>query len=431
MIRTIAIALSGTLLLAGCASTGGEDVAPQEVSVTNISVSDPGAYMDSQEQAFRDQLKDTGVTIIRTPKYIALVFPSSITFETDKYDIVAEFTPALDTSDEERPWEVALLYNHDDTAARHAIRLFGEQGLTVGDNQPYSGKQLNATMDRHAEANGIPYMVQLLGSGPQHPAATDAAATLTNMSTDDPSTQDAVREAGGIRPLIAFLSAHDVDCQGLIWAARCLRAIARNNTANRNVICEQQGTITQLVTLLGNGAASEGAREAAEVLACLMAANDDRIAVAVLAACRRQGVGIGANATFALADEFPEVLEGLQSVVGNRLIAAVKKGSDRTHVQLALNDAIALDLPQETLDIGRTWLSTLAATRTEAATQKKKKSSVKKDTKKVEEERASAKAARAVARASRRCNCTPTSSASRTACCTRTWTPATAPSKRS
>ena len=67
------------------------------------------------------------------------------------------FTPTLDTSDEERPWEVALLYNQDDRAARHAIRLFGEQGLTVGDNQPYSGKQLNATMDRHAEANGLPY----------------------------------------------------------------------------------------------------------------------------------------------------------------------------------------------------------------------------------------------------------------------------------
>lgn len=67
------------------------------------------------------------------------------------------FTPSLETSDEDRPWEVALLYNKDNRAARHAIRLFGEQGLTVGDNQPYSGKQLNATMDRHAEANGIPY----------------------------------------------------------------------------------------------------------------------------------------------------------------------------------------------------------------------------------------------------------------------------------
>lgn len=70
---------------------------------------------------------------------------------------VHSFTPSLATSDEDRPWEVALLYNQDERAAQHAIRLFREQGLTVGDNQPYSGKQLNATMDRHAEANGIPY----------------------------------------------------------------------------------------------------------------------------------------------------------------------------------------------------------------------------------------------------------------------------------
>ena len=67
------------------------------------------------------------------------------------------FTPQLATSAEKRPWEVALLYNQDDRAGRHAIRLFGEQGLTVGDNEPYSGTQLNATMDRHAEAQGIPY----------------------------------------------------------------------------------------------------------------------------------------------------------------------------------------------------------------------------------------------------------------------------------
>lgn len=68
------------------------------------------------------------------------------------------FTPSLATSDEERPWEVALLYNTDDRAARHAIRLFAEQRLTVGDNQPYSGKELNATMNRHAEAHGRAYI---------------------------------------------------------------------------------------------------------------------------------------------------------------------------------------------------------------------------------------------------------------------------------
>jgi len=68
------------------------------------------------------------------------------------------FTPSLATSDEERPWEVALLYNTDDRAARHAIWLFSVQGLNVGDNQPYSGKELNATMNRHAEAHGRAYI---------------------------------------------------------------------------------------------------------------------------------------------------------------------------------------------------------------------------------------------------------------------------------
>ena len=67
------------------------------------------------------------------------------------------FTPALRSKAAARPWEVALLYNTDDRAARHAIRLFAAEGLTVGDNEPYSGRDLNATMDRHAEAAGIPY----------------------------------------------------------------------------------------------------------------------------------------------------------------------------------------------------------------------------------------------------------------------------------
>lgn len=67
------------------------------------------------------------------------------------------FTPALRNGTTARPWEVALLHNTDDRAARHAIRLFTAGGLTVGDNEPYSGRDLNATMDRHAEAAGIPY----------------------------------------------------------------------------------------------------------------------------------------------------------------------------------------------------------------------------------------------------------------------------------
>lgn len=68
------------------------------------------------------------------------------------------FTPQLATSDEPRPWHVGVLYNKDDRAARIAIPLLEAEGLTVGDQQPYSGKLLNATMNRHAEADGRPYL---------------------------------------------------------------------------------------------------------------------------------------------------------------------------------------------------------------------------------------------------------------------------------
>lgn len=68
------------------------------------------------------------------------------------------FTPHLATSDEPRPWQVGVLYNEDDRAARIAIPLLEAQGLIVGDQEPYSGKLLNYTMNRHAEADGRPYL---------------------------------------------------------------------------------------------------------------------------------------------------------------------------------------------------------------------------------------------------------------------------------
>ncbi len=68
------------------------------------------------------------------------------------------FTPALSSREERRPWELGVLYNDDDRLARLAIPLFADAGLLVGDQLPYSGKQLNHTMNRHAEANNIPYL---------------------------------------------------------------------------------------------------------------------------------------------------------------------------------------------------------------------------------------------------------------------------------
>ncbi|WP_030541787.1 N-formylglutamate amidohydrolase [Sphingobium sp. DC-2] len=72
---------------------------------------------------------------------------------------VHSFTPRLASDPQQhRPWDIGILYNQDDRAACIAIPLLEQAGLIVGDQQPYSGKLLNATMNRHAEANGIPYL---------------------------------------------------------------------------------------------------------------------------------------------------------------------------------------------------------------------------------------------------------------------------------
>lgn len=69
------------------------------------------------------------------------------------------FTPVLESRPEERrPWQVGVLYNEDDRGARLAIPLLEAEGLVVGDQQPYSGQLLNATMNRHAEARGRLYL---------------------------------------------------------------------------------------------------------------------------------------------------------------------------------------------------------------------------------------------------------------------------------
>ncbi len=69
------------------------------------------------------------------------------------------FTPSLSQRPEEaRPWQVGVLYNTDDRAARMAIPLLTAEGLIVGDQQPYSGRLLNHTMNLHAESDGRPYV---------------------------------------------------------------------------------------------------------------------------------------------------------------------------------------------------------------------------------------------------------------------------------
>ena len=96
------------------------------------------------------------------------------------------FTPRRATSDEARPWQVGVLYNEDDRAARIAVPLLAAEGLIVGDQQPYSGKLLNYTMNRHAEADGRPYLgIEIRQDQIGHPAGqAEWAARLAKLCNE-------------------------------------------------------------------------------------------------------------------------------------------------------------------------------------------------------------------------------------------------------
>lgn len=69
---------------------------------------------------------------------------------------VHTFTPAL--GGEARPWDVGILWNHDPRVAVPLLDLLRRQGgLRVGDNEPYSGRELAYTLNLHAGAAGVPH----------------------------------------------------------------------------------------------------------------------------------------------------------------------------------------------------------------------------------------------------------------------------------
>ena len=68
------------------------------------------------------------------------------------------FSPVLRTDPQlTRPWDMGILYNEYETASRLALQYSEDEDLILGDQLPYSGKQLNATMNRQCEAIGQPY----------------------------------------------------------------------------------------------------------------------------------------------------------------------------------------------------------------------------------------------------------------------------------
>lgn len=70
---------------------------------------------------------------------------------------VHSFTPVM--NGRPRPWQVGVLWNRDPRLAVPLLaRLRRHPDLCVGDNEPYSGRELGYTIDTHAAAAGLPHV---------------------------------------------------------------------------------------------------------------------------------------------------------------------------------------------------------------------------------------------------------------------------------
>jgi outer membrane protein OmpA-like peptidoglycan-associated protein len=115
----VAVALS-TFIISGCSSTGsntqkgagigavvgalvGKGTGDHDkkryvwgAALGALAGSAIGSYMDKQEEAFREELADSGVEVYREGDNIRLSIPGNITFPNDSASIVTGFYPVLE-----------------------------------------------------------------------------------------------------------------------------------------------------------------------------------------------------------------------------------------------------------------------------------------------------------------------------------------------
>ncbi|MCC6136409.1 MAG: N-formylglutamate amidohydrolase [Candidatus Contendobacter sp.] len=70
---------------------------------------------------------------------------------------IHSFTPTMNGF--QRPWDIGVLWNRDPRLAEPLLAYFRASGeLCVGDNEPYSGRDVGFTMDTHGGAAGLAHL---------------------------------------------------------------------------------------------------------------------------------------------------------------------------------------------------------------------------------------------------------------------------------
>jgi len=73
---------------------------------------------------------------------------------------IHSFTPMLHTEREDRPWQVGVLWAHDEPTARAFISALHKHAPdhVVGDNKPYDARGFNYSVDRHIKPLGLRHL---------------------------------------------------------------------------------------------------------------------------------------------------------------------------------------------------------------------------------------------------------------------------------
>ncbi len=70
---------------------------------------------------------------------------------------IHSFTPEMNGV--ARPWHVGVLHSHDSPVSERMLALLrAEDGLVIGDNEPYAMDGIDYTVPRHAGARGLDYL---------------------------------------------------------------------------------------------------------------------------------------------------------------------------------------------------------------------------------------------------------------------------------
>jgi predicted N-formylglutamate amidohydrolase len=114
---------------------------------------DVDPHRDAAEFAHR-------IAAFHAPYHAAIEKMIAQALEADHVPIVVSvhsFTPRWRRV--ERPWQTGLLWDRDDRLVGPLIERLSEEGFTVGDNEPYTGRLRNDCLYRHGTVHGLPHIL--------------------------------------------------------------------------------------------------------------------------------------------------------------------------------------------------------------------------------------------------------------------------------